>query len=351
MDPQVRQVLEQWLRTMGQNRNAQANPTYQTLVAILRGAQVPPAQVAMLLSAAKQAGVPLPDGALTGAVNTADSNQAVPDAPGLNSGTGQTLSIADRAAAAARNAASGLSGNVGVGTGAPNPNAGQGVISNPTANQIPGSGANNAGAQAAMAAAGGGGGMTNNGGYSGAQGTALGQDDNMLVRFAMQAAGLNPDRLTHFSKIAGRALQPLVQARRAAFGLLGNGATADGLPQDIANFAGEFTRGGANFFGNAQNYAQQVMGGDQFKNAVAGLQDQDQVQALYRSLMPLLYAGANPLVQQSAADTFDRQANQFNDQDFASLGGGPKPGGGIFMDWLNQQQNLDPITRRIFGMR
>ena len=94
------------------------------------------------------------------------------------------------------------------------------------------------------------------------------------------------------------------------------------------------------------------MNSENFKNAIGGLTDQDQVAAMFQSLMPLRYAGSNPLIQQSAADTFQRTQNQFNDQLFNVSGQNDRmPGGGVFVDWLQQQQQLDPITRRIFGIR
>lgn len=196
-----------------------------------------------------------------------------------------------------------------------------------------------------------GGGSGNPGNFTDAQGLQLAEDDDRLVRFALQAAGLNPDRMNSFTRIVGRALVPLLRARRAAFGI-NSDATVGGLPQDIASFAKEFTTPGVSAFGNARAYADSVMGSENFKSAIAGLSDQDQVAAMFQSLLPLRYAGSNPLIQQSAADTFQRTQNQYNDQLFNVSGQqAAMPGGGIFVDWLNQQQNLDPITRRIFGIR
>lgn len=274
---------------------------------------------------------------------------------------GNAATLAQRIQAAARQAAAGAAqtqGGVssgmdnGIGGGGPEGNAALAAIAQQQT--LP------AGAGTQAPGAGGGGstppstnsGSTLPGGYSAAQGDVLSQDDEQLLRFAMQAAGLNPDRLTRFSKIAGRALAPLIQARRGAFGLMGGQANVGGLPQDIADFAREYTTGGRDFFGNAQRYAQGVLGSDTFKSAVAGLQQDEQRQAMYQSLMPLLFAGANPLVQQSAADTFNRQTGLFNDADFNRLRdpNAPAPGGGIFTDWLRGQPNLDPITRRIFGL-
>lgn len=195
-------------------------------------------------------------------------------------------------------------------------------------------------------------GPTSGGGYTPGQAEVLSQDDDQLIRFAMQQAGLNPDRLTKYSKIAGRALVPLLRARRAAFGIAGDG-NVGGLPDDIAGVAKSFTSGnGTNFYDQQRQYGQQAMQSENFKNAIAGLGDQEQVAAMFQSLMPLTYAGSNPLIQQSAADTFNRQQNQFNDAQFnGPLAGKADPSGGIFTQFLQNQQNLDPITKRIFGLR
>jgi hypothetical protein len=48
--------------------------------------------------------------------------------------------------------------------------------------------------------------------------TSLVANNDVLMRFAMQAAGFNPDIMTPASKIAAAKLGAMVQARRAAFG-------------------------------------------------------------------------------------------------------------------------------------
>jgi hypothetical protein len=70
---------------------------------------------------------------------------------------------------------------------------------------------------------------------------------------------------------------------------------------------------------------------------------------MYQSLLPLLLGGANPLMQQAAADTSQRTAGAYNDATFNASGASPN--GGIFSAWLNSQPNLDPIQRSIFGIQ
>jgi len=193
------------------------------------------------------------------------------------------------------------------------------------------------------------------GGFNSAQGNALSKDDDLLLSFALRAAGFDPNHVTRYSKLAAQALLPLLQSRRNAYGLSGGegGALANvgGLPQDIAQFAKDFTTKGMDFYGNAQRYAQQAMNGETFKNSIAGLADQEQVAAMYQSMMPLLYAGSNPLVQQAAGDTFRRQMENFNYRDAGFDLPGTPASNGVLMDWLGSQQNVDPITRRIFGLK
>jgi hypothetical protein len=192
------------------------------------------------------------------------------------------------------------------------------------------------------------GGGTLPGGFTAAQGGILSEDDNQLIRFALQAAGLNPDRMGKFGQIAAKMLAPLVAARRNAFGIA-DGSNVGGLPQDIASFAKEFTTPGADFFGNAANYARQTMGSGGFTNAVNALGNPDQQIAMYQSLLPLLFGGSNPLIQQAAADTSQRTAAGYNDATFNASGVSPNEG--IFSAWLNSQPNLDPLQRSIFGLQ
>lgn len=317
-----------------------ANHIAGIVAGVQRGQGMTPAEVSLLLTEAKQNGIDIPQEQVNAMIGNktayteapADNPRAV--GPGITSGTGQTVTVAQRAAQAAAAAAA------GAGAG------GQGDNFNPAQSRAqvtttPATGQNAAGSV----------GYANGlpGNFTGAQATSLSQDDAMLLDFALRAAGLNPDRMTRFSKIAMNALKPLVQARRAAFGLTNGQGNLGGLPQDIASFAQGFTQKGNDFFGQAQNYANQVLNSDTFKNGVAGLGDTEQQQALYQGLMPLLFAGANPLVQQSAADTFGRDISQFNRADFNSSGQA-LPASGVFTDWLRQQPNIDPITRRIFGL-
>jgi hypothetical protein len=78
-----------------------------------------------------------------------------------------------------------------------------------------------------------------------------------------------------------------------------------GLPQDIASFAKEYTTPGASFYGNARNYAQGILGSQGFNSSLGGVGDQTDKFGMYQALVPLLYGGANPMIQQSVADQLE----------------------------------------------
>lgn len=196
-------------------------------------------------------------------------------------------------------------------------------------------------------APGGGGGPAGNGsGWATTTGIGLAGDDNGAVRFALQEAGLNPDRLGHFGNIIARALAPMILARRNTVGLTGSGNTGT-IPQELADFTKMFTTKGVDAFGEAAKYGQSILNSPglagYLKNITSG-EDQGQ---FYQGLLPLLYGGANPLIQQAAADASQRYLNQYRDAELR--GGGVQPGGGVFSTWLDTQPNVDPFVRRIFG--
>lgn len=190
-----------------------------------------------------------------------------------------------------------------------------------------------------------GGNDNNPGGFSSGMGTQLSQDDNMLLQFALRAAGFDPNVATPAMKYAAKALQPLVQARRAAFGAGDNGQNLGALPQDIAAFAKEYTTPGANFYGHAQQYAQGLLGGKSFQDFIAGLSDPQDQYNMYQALVPLLYGGSNPMIQQSVKDQLRTQQNNYDWQDFNQQGQGQKS----ILDFIRNQPNLNPALRSIFG--
>jgi hypothetical protein len=185
------------------------------------------------------------------------------------------------------------------------------------------------------------------GGFSAATGKYLTEDDSSLLRFAMQAAGFNPDVLTPATKIAMKALQGMVQARRAAFGAGTPGQNVGGLPQDIASFAKEYTTPGADFYGHARDYAQGLMGGKDFQSFIGGLADPMDQYNMYKALTPLLYGGSNPMIQQSISDQLQRQQGLYSDQQRDNAG---TPAGNMtILDFIRNQPNLNPALRSIFG--
>lgn len=186
----------------------------------------------------------------------------------------------------------------------------------------------------------------NPGGFGNVTAGALAEDDDYLLRFAMQSAGFNPDIITPGSRIAAQKLAPMVSARRNVYGLLDpNGGNEGGLPQDIAQFAHDFTDKGTNFYQNATDYGKQILSGAGFAN-IGGVADQEKRMAMYQALIPLLFGGANPLVQQSAGDQTKKLFNLYKDAD---IRGGDQGKSTIFEDFVKQYAGMNPLLKSIFG--
>jgi hypothetical protein len=185
------------------------------------------------------------------------------------------------------------------------------------------------------------------GGFDAAQGDYLAGNDQELLRFAMRAAGFNPDVLTPATKIAMQALQGMVTARRAAFGGGSAGMNTGGLPQDIASFAKEYTTPGADFYGHARDYAQSLLGGKDFQSFISGLGDPMDQFGMYKAIAPLLYGGSNPMIQKSISDQLQRQQGLYQDQQLDTAG--TPAGQTTILDFIRNQPNLNPALRSIFG--
>lgn len=187
-------------------------------------------------------------------------------------------------------------------------------------------------------------GAPNNGGYGAFQGDYLAQDDAMLKRFAMQQAGFNPDIMSRGSKIAQGALNPIMAALRAAYGANDPTKSTQGLPDFIAQAAKGYTDKGNDFYGGLRNYAQGVLGGGQFGDFLGGISDQDEKFQMLQTLVPLLYGGANPMIQQSVGDQLGALFGRFHDDEFY---GGKQ---NTLADFLSRDQGkLSPALRQLFG--
>lgn len=332
----LRDFLSQFARSIQGDRSQTSINLMNNIGTYLDGnGKLSPAAVSLILSYARQNNINIPDSVLAQLrAETATTGENIPEAgSGLTSGTADgNVSLLERARQAAMKGAGAVSS-----PGASPLNDGSIPFNQSTQTRVDTSVSNGGrGAQQTP--------LTPNTtpGATAFQDNALGNDDQ-LVRYAMQQAGLNPDRLTKFSRMAGASLVPLLRSLRAAQGIAND--VPGGLTESVANFAKNYTSGGSTgFFNSARDIARTAMGSENFKNAVAGLQSQEQVAGLYQSLLPLLFAGSNPLIAQSAADTFERTNNQYNDADFANSGVNTP----VFLTWLAQQQ-LDPVARRIFG--
>lgn len=194
---------------------------------------------------------------------------------------------------------------------------------------------------------------TDNGGQTGGNtgginsssfGDVLAGNDDVLMRFALQAAGFNPDIITPATKVAAQKLGALIKARRAAFGTGNAQQDTSGLGQDIASFAKEYTTPGSNFYQNARNYAQGILSGSDFQNNLNGVADQSSKFGLYQALVPLLYGGSNPLVQQSVSDQLGNVYNKWQMDEALN----PAANSDI-LQYIRSNPNLSPLLRSIFG--
>lgn len=147
------------------------------------------------------------------------------------------------------------------------------------------------------------------GGLSGAGSAAVADDPELAYEYMLRQMGLDPNISGYFSKFLHDKFSPLLQARLAASQVQGGGAQGgaylDQLGGTIGGFGQNLFQQGGNFYGNMNDVAQQALHGGAL-DYLGGLKDQDQVKGYLDQLQTLAYAGANPLVQQSLADTIDR---------------------------------------------
>jgi hypothetical protein len=173
-------------------------------------------------------------------------------------------------------------------------------------------------------------------GTTAAQRMALASDPQQAFRYAMQQAGLNPDAPGLLGNFLKKRFQPLLEARMAAAGVGNNSNYMDTIDSVIRDFGlglmgkggGGGSMPGGDFYGGLAGIANQAQqqGGDYLNN----LSDQSQAMQYLQQLGSLRFAGANPLVAQSAADVMERTRNQYQDTAFQNELAG---------------RNIDPFTR------
>jgi hypothetical protein len=181
--------------------------------------------------------------------------------------------------------------------------------------------------------------LTNYGsaGLNAAQAGALADDPDQAYQFMLRQLGMDPNVPGYFSKFLKQKFAPLLQARLAAQALGnggdpggGNGQYLDNIGGNIGEFGKEAFATGGNFFQNQTSIANQAL-----QNAqpyLSGLTDQDQVKGYLDQLNTLAYAGANPLIQQSLADTITRGYDQYKYDSFNKLVPGQQ--GDPYLEWL-----------------
>lgn len=168
-----------------------------------------------------------------------------------------------------------------------------------------------------------------------------GVSNDVFLDAMFRDAGLDPTILTAGSKAAMRGMSPIFQALRQAYGAANNGV-GGGISDFLSGFAKQVSNGD-DFFGNVQKYARGIPGSEGFNSALGSLQDQDAVAQSYRNLIPLLYAGANPLYGQAASDVVNTAKSRYDDTTLTNPNN-------AFRSWLDEQSpSMTPFTRAIFG--
>lgn len=175
------------------------------------------------------------------------------------------------------------------------------------------------------------------GGLNAATSAAIAEDPDFAYNYMIRQLGLNPEIPGYFNNFLKQKFSPLLQARLAASQVQGGGAQGGQYLDQIGGTVQGFGQGlfqqGGNFYGQLSDIARQALGGGA-QSYLGGLEDQGQVKGYLDQLQTLAYAGANPLVQQSLADTITRGYDQYKWDSLMRMNQGQQ--GDPYLDWLRQ---------------
>lgn len=175
-------------------------------------------------------------------------------------------------------------------------------------------------------------------GLSGAGAAGLADDPELAYQYMLRQLGIDPSIPGYFSSFLKQKFAPLLQARLAASALgeggapgIDNGRYLDQFGNTVQDFGRSLFQQGGNFYQGQADIAQRALQGAQ--PYLSGLENQDQVKGYLDQLQTLAYAGANPLVQQSLADTIDRGYQQYKYNSFQQMNAG-QGAGDPYLEWL-----------------
>lgn len=175
------------------------------------------------------------------------------------------------------------------------------------------------------------------------------QNADLAYQYMLRSIGWDPTVPSRFGDFLKQRFSPLLQADLAASAITGGGPGGSGyldnIQRTINNFGQGMTNGDA-FFANEAAKAQDVLGNPAALDYLGGIQDQQQVQQYLSQLATLQYAGANPMIQQSIADTLDRARQQYDYNAFQQLQAGQGQGD-PYLTWLKN----NPFYNRYLGVR
>lgn len=189
-----------------------------------------------------------------------------------------------------------------------------------------------------------------NGGLSGAGAAELSGDPHLAYLWMMRQLGFDPTAPSRFGSFLQKRFEPLLSARLAASQVQGGGdkgTTYLGSIGDVINsFGGGLFQQGGDFFGEQRDIANQALGNQGTASFLGGIQEQSQVEQYLNQLATLKYAGANPMIQQSIADTLQRGQDLYDQSAFDQMNSG-KGAGDPYLTWLRN----NPLYNKYLGVR
>jgi hypothetical protein len=192
-------------------------------------------------------------------------------------------------------------------------------------------------------------GMGGGGTLSGAGADVLNSDPNLAYQYMLRQIGWDPTVPSRFGDYLQKRFSPLLQARLAASQVGGGGqqgAYLDQFGNTVTDFGKALFQQGGDFYGNQAALADQVLQSQQGMDYLGGIQDQSQVQQYLNQLETLKYAGANPMIQQSIADSIQRAQQQYDWESAMQVNAGTGAGD-PYLQWLRNNAKYN----RYIGVR
>jgi hypothetical protein len=189
-----------------------------------------------------------------------------------------------------------------------------------------------------------------NGGYNAALADQLNSNPDYAFRYMLRQLGFDPNAPSRFGDYMKKRFQPLLSADLAARGLSDTGGPGGAqamqtIANDVAGFGRRLFAGGGDFFGQERDLANNAMGNQNALDFLGNVGEQSAVEQYLNQLATLKYAGSNPMIQQSIADTIQRGQQQYEDFTTEQLTSGQSLGD-PYLEWLRR----NPAYNRYLGV-